>query len=299
MKNFVSSNIFPRWLSFALGCLIAQAAGLHAETGTVQGTRCNVRALPETKAEVVTQLNKGDTVTILEHKTVTTGGQQDAWLRIAMPPSGKCFVSAQFVKDGVITGDDLYVRCGPGTRFREVGKLPKGHKVEIVATQGEWVQIKPTSHCSAWISADLVAIELPAAPPVPAIVPAPIAPAETPAATKEPSTAVERPPMIVAVTPAPAAPAVQVTETGPAEFIHYAVKEGILKSVPNAESAPGAYQLMTMERNRIVHRICYLDTTKMNLGRFENKKVRVFGNIRWREKERDPVMIVERVDMVW
>jgi hypothetical protein len=56
---------------------------------------------------------------------------------------------------------------------------------------------------------------------------------------------------------------------------------------------------MTPERNRITHRICYLDTTNMNLSRYEGRQVRVFGNLRWREKERDPVMIVTRVDMVW
>jgi uncharacterized protein YraI len=303
MKNFANSNIFPRWVKPAFACFIALTASIHAETGVVRATRCNVRARPDTKSEVVTTVNKGDTVTILERKSTGTG-KDSQWLRIALPSAATCYVHSQFIKDGTITNDDVYVRPGPGTNFRDIGKLPKGEKVTVTGTKGEWTQIKPTSHCSAWISADLVNIETSAAPAMPAVTPAPIAPAVPVTADIKPAAppATVTQPAIVPVSPAPPAPAVPIVtikEADPAEYSISALKTGILRRVSNPTDAPASYELMTPERNRITHRICYLDTTNMNLSRYEGRQVRVFGNLRWREKERDPVMIVTRVDMVW
>jgi hypothetical protein len=298
MKNSVSSNIFPRWASPALVCLFALTAALHAETGTIKGDRCNVRARPDTKSEVVVQLNKGDTVEIQKQKSTEAAKNKD-WLQIALPASAACYVSSKFVSGGAIVGDDVYARSGPGTNFRDLGKLPKGEKVTVIGTKGEWTQIKPTSHCSAWISADLVKINEPVAAPIPAVTPAPIAPAEPVAANTSA-------PAIVPVTPAPApapapaaAPEVRIKSTGPAEYVQYTLRVGVLNPVANPANAPASYELLTPENNRISHRICYLDTTDMNLSRYNGKKVRVFGNLRWREKDRDPVMIVERVDLIW
>lgn len=303
MKNFANSNIFPRWVNPAIACIIALTASALAETGVVQGSRCNVRTRPDTKSEVVTQINKGDTVTVLEHKSTGTG-KDSQWLRIALPATTTCYVHSQLLKDGVVTGDDVYVRSGPGTNFRDIGKLPKGEKVTVTGTKGEWSQIKPTSHCSAWISADLVKIEASVAPPIPAVTPAPIAPAvPLPSEPRQPAAAAaQQPPAIVPVTPAPPAPAiptVTIKETGPSEYTDFALRTGVLRQVKNSTNAPASYELMTPERNRISHRICYLDTTDMNLSRYEGRMIRVFGNMRWREKERDPVMIVQRVDMLW
>ncbi len=263
---------------------VAKAA-VTGETGTVRGNHCNVRSRPSTTAEVVVQLNKGDTIEIRETKSVTEAGKPREWLRIGLPATAKCFVMTKLIADGAANAHAVNVHCGPGKNFREIGKLAQGDKVEAVGTHGEWTQIKPTGNCSGWISADLVAIAAPA-------------PAPAPAAT--PVSAVAPPPAVPTPTPAPpAAPEVKVVSTGPEVMVQYVIKEGIVEAVANATNAPASYELRTPEEDRMDHRICYLTTDKINLQRYTGKSVRVFGDETWRKDERYPVLAVDRIDIAW
>lgn len=257
-----------------------------AEPGTVTGDRVNVRARAGKNAEVVAQLNKGATVDILERKTITEGAKPAEWLRIVMPSTAKCYVSAKFVANGVVSAEAVYVRCGPGTNFRDVGKLAKGDRVSVVETKGEWTHIKPTPQCSGWIAASLVKVEAVPVPPLAPPAPAATAPIEvvTPSMTA---------PML------PGQPTVRVVNTDPEMRVQYVVKTGVLQSVPDPAKAPGSYQLMTPEVDRLQSRLAYLEAPQMNLLRYQGKTVRVFGTERWRKTDRDPVIAVERVDMVW
>ena len=94
--------------------------------GTVKGDRVNVRSRPSTGAEVVAQLNKGDSVDVRGSKSVTEGGKTREWLQVALPASGKAFVSSKLVSGGAATADGINVRSGPGTNYRDIGKLAKG-----------------------------------------------------------------------------------------------------------------------------------------------------------------------------
>ncbi|HUI06709.1 MAG TPA: SH3 domain-containing protein [Verrucomicrobiae bacterium] len=261
--------------------------------GTVKAGRCNVRSRPSLNAEVVVQLHKGDAIDVLERKSVTEHGKPMDWLRIPLPAAAKCFVSAKFLTDGVVNVDDLYARCGPGSNYRDIGKLAKGTKVDVVETKGAWTQIKPTPECNGWIAAELVEVE-PAAAPVAA--PAPAASLSAPE--------VVTPPVAVAgTTPAPAAPsteapAVSVVNIDPDVQVQYVVKDGYLWPV-TASNAPAAYELRTAEVDRISYRIAYLELSETNLKKYEGKHVRVMGNQRWRKGDRDPVIVVERLDRVW
>jgi uncharacterized protein YgiM (DUF1202 family) len=256
-----------------------------AQQGTVLRDRCNIRSRPTTTAEVVAQVSRGDVLNVLERKSATDGGKPMDWLRVTLPATAKCYVSAKLVTDGVVNAASVYVRCGAGTSFKDVGKLAKGDKVEVVEAKGEWLQIKPTAQCTGWISAELVDA-LPALPP-----PAPPAPAQT--GRIEAVT----PPLAV-VTPPPAVPQVRVLDVGPDVQVRYVVKTGTLRGVADAANKPGSYELMTPEVERRSYRIAYLETAQMNLARYEGKNVRVFGNERWRSGERDPVIVVERVEPV-
>jgi hypothetical protein len=77
------------------------------------------------------------------------------------------------------------------------------------------------------------------------------------------------------------------------------VRIGIIEPTENAANAPGSYQLMTEEMDRIQHRLCYLESPQQNLSRYEGKLVRIVGTERWRAGERYPVVAVERVEIVW
>ena len=43
-----------------------------------------------------------------------------------------------------ITGDNVYIRSGPGTNYYNCSKLNKGDRVEVVSTQYSWSRISRT-----------------------------------------------------------------------------------------------------------------------------------------------------------
>jgi uncharacterized protein YgiM (DUF1202 family) len=255
----------------------ALAVGNH---GVVKGTRSNVRTRPSLAAEAVIQLNKGDAVTIVEHKMVSGTGKDMEWLRIQLPAQAKCFVNAQLVSDGVVKADSVYVRHGPSTNHRDVGKLVKGDHVEVVKTESGWLQIKPTPQCTGWIAAELVEIT-----PAPAI----------PEVTPTPAPVITEPPTTTTATPATT---IKVVDADPDVIVQYVLKDGILQAATEA-GALAPHQLMTPELNRLQQRMCYIESDHTDLSRFEGKHVRVAGNERWRKGDRYPVLVLDRIGMVW
>ena len=260
----------------------AAAPAVQTGRGTVKGQHSNVRSRPSLNSEVITQLHKGETVDVLEHKSVTEREKSMDWLRITLPATAKCFVNAKRVTDGTANVENLNVRCSPGANYRDIGKLSKGARVEVVEKKGEWVQIRPTPDCSGWIAAELVDVE--AAPRA-------LAPS---AGTPE----IVTPPVAVSPTPAPSAPAVSIVNADPDILVTYVVKDGYVGAV-DEPNAPAAFELRTTEADRLSFRIAYLETSETNLKRFEGKHVRIVGTQRWRKGERYPVIAIERVDMVW
>lgn len=251
--------------------------------GTAKGDHSNVRSRPSLNSEVVAQLHKGDFVDVLEHKTVTEHGKSMEWLHIALPATAKCYVSAKHLTDGAANVENLNVRCGPGGSYRDIGKLPKGTRVETIEKKGEWVQIKPTSECSGWIASELVEVV--------AVVPPPIAvPATVPAGNPG---EIVTPPVA-----APLAPSASVVNTDPDVLVTYAVKDGYLQSVTES-NAPASFELRTAEVDRLSFRIAYLEASDTNLKKFEGKHVRIVGNQRWRKGDRYPVIAIERIDRMW
>lgn len=267
MKKFV----FSCAISFALTGLacadvgfVAPAPAITSGHATVNNDAVNVRARADKNAEVAAHLSRGDSVDVIDRK--------GDWLHIHLPATAKCYVSAKFIKDGEVTGDKVNVRCGPGTNYKDVGKLNRGEKVEVVEA-GEWTQIKPTAHCTGWIAAEFV--ELTPAP-------APIQSAE-----------IVTPP--VSLPPAVSAPLL------PAEVdvqVQYVVKDGYLAGLRDTK-APASYALMTENVGGRDYIIAYLEAPQMNLDRYRGKHVRILGNQRWSRNERYPVIAVERIDIVW
>src|SRR5271169_4298678 len=63
------------------------ASGGEVGNGIVKGQHSNVRSRPSLNSEVIAQLHKGETVDVLERKTVTEREKSLDWLRIALPSS--------------------------------------------------------------------------------------------------------------------------------------------------------------------------------------------------------------------
>lgn len=264
--------------------VVAQTAPAGAaERGTVKGERSNVRSRPTLHSEVVTQLHKGEAVDVLEHRTVSEHEKSMEWLRISLPETAKCYVSAKHVVDGTADVDNLNVRCGPGSSYRDIGKLAKGTKVEIVQKKGDWAQIKPTPDCSGWIAAELVDVQ--------------VAPA--PMATPEPAPSANSGQIVTPPVAAPVGgPSVTVVNTDPDVLVTYAVKDGYLDSVTES-NAPAAFELRTSEADRLSFRVAYLEAPGLNLTKYNGKHVRIVGTQRWHKGDRYPVISIDRIDMVW
>jgi len=58
-----------------------------------------------------------------------------------------------------ITGDNVYIRSGPGTNFYDCGKLNKGDKVKVMSRQFSWACIVPLAGSFSWISMQYVSID--------------------------------------------------------------------------------------------------------------------------------------------
>ncbi len=61
---------------------------------------------------------------------------------------------------GEVTGNDVFIRSGPGTNFYQCGKLYKGDHVQVVETQQGWSCIVPPPGCFSWIAMQYVSINL-------------------------------------------------------------------------------------------------------------------------------------------
>ena len=66
--------------------------------------------------------------------------------------------TSSFPYTAEITGDDVYVRSGPGTNFYHCGKLKTGDKVKVVGKQFSWSRVLPPTGSFSWISMQYVTI---------------------------------------------------------------------------------------------------------------------------------------------
>ena len=151
----------------ALTLLIA-VSGLNAknvvsevtppEAGIVSGDRVNIRTRASLVGERVTQLRKGDQVTVLAKVTVAPPrkGEPADWLKIAMPAAGQTWVHLSFVKEGKVTAKKLNVRAGGSERFSIVGRLAKGDAVKEKRTAGDWIEIEHPASAYAYVAAKFI-----------------------------------------------------------------------------------------------------------------------------------------------
>jgi uncharacterized protein YgiM (DUF1202 family) len=59
-----------------------------------------------------------------------------------------------------ITGNDVFIRSGPGTNFYRCGKLYAGDRVQVIRSQDGWSCIVPPPGSFSWISTQYVSINL-------------------------------------------------------------------------------------------------------------------------------------------
>jgi uncharacterized protein YgiM (DUF1202 family) len=146
--------------------------------GKIAGTRVNIRARPTINSEVVTQLNSGDPVTVVDEVKLESPGKDEPaeWSKIIYPTKETMvWVHSDYVtNEGIVTASKfLNVRSGPGENFSKVGELHNGDQIQIVDRADQWIAMAPNKECFAYVASSLLEIyqtkTLPTAIPKPSV----------------------------------------------------------------------------------------------------------------------------------
>ncbi len=318
-------------------CTLAVALSLslgRADTATVKPDKVNVRAQPTLSGEVITQLQKGETVVILEEFTWAKPkrGEPARWYKIELPSNTPVWVFAPYIEttNKSVNVTRLNLRAGPGENFSVVGRLDRGTPVKEIRTEKSWMEIEAPPGAYAYIAADYVERTAPTTPPAPTtpeptpttapvptpppestppptptVVNVPTEPSPTPAVEPAPTPPVEPAPTppptnaaptnVVATLPSPTTPEPTPTvEVAPKRTV---TREGRVVLSMSVQ-APTEYALQSPETKRFIN---YLHTEQMGikLKNFAGRRVIVSGeellDVRWTNT---PIMEVESINVV-
>ena len=158
-----------------LGLLAALAAGnpeaRAAQTGVVKSSRLNVRGQPSLYSEVVTQVQQGETITILSETNLANPKTNEPvrWFQIKMPENTPVWVFAEFIDPATktVSGSRLNLRAGPGENYSVVGRLNQGDAVKDIRILENWMEIETPPTAYGFIAADNVTVtgQIATAPP--------------------------------------------------------------------------------------------------------------------------------------
>lgn len=143
------------WVVLAVALLLCPTA-FAATTGTIRKDNVNLRAKPNTDAEIVSVLSKGAEVTISDTEgdwyKVTSGGQKGYVRSDMVEKAKKMYVS----KDKVNLRKDASEDAGVITR------LSLGQAVDKLGTAGEWVKVKADGQ-KGYVRSDMLSSSKPEA----------------------------------------------------------------------------------------------------------------------------------------
>lgn len=118
-------------------------------TGSINGSNVNMRQNPDTNSGIITKLQKGDGVSILD--------STDDWYEIESG-GNKGWVFAEYVtvKDqtlgaGTVNADSVNVRAAASTDAAVVTQLDSGDGVSILDQSGDWYKVKTGDNVTGWI----------------------------------------------------------------------------------------------------------------------------------------------------
>ena len=307
--------VFPTLLTLTLAAAQLGAA----DTAIVKKGSVNVRGQPSFAGEVITQLKKGETVTVLEEITAKNPppDEPSKWTKIAMPSGTPVWVNASFIDPAnkTVIPRRLNLRAGPGENFSIVGRIEKASPVKEISTRGDWMEIEAPPEAFGFVASELLDSKpsVPPATPAPANTtpetptPPPTPPATPPQEEKQPPkteaepapTPAPTPPTTEPSTPAEtsAAPAETTPEPQPPPPPRIVRREGIISGTVSIQ-APTYYQLNHVDSGKVLDYL-HSASTHINLKKLDGKRVTVTGeeaiDRRW---PRTPVLEIETLDTV-
>jgi len=292
---------------------LAVFAASAGQTAVVKKDRVNVRGQASQKSEVVTQLKKGETVTVLEEIEAKKPkkGEPVKWARIQLPANTPVWVYSPYVElvNKTVNIKRLNVRAGPGENFSVLCRLDRGTPVREIRVVENWMEIEAPTNASAFVAADLLVIQPPATTPTlaqttPTPEPAPTTvenvttepkPAPVTDATPAPTPALTQPATPAATTPGEPVPApTAAPEPPPRRVVN---REGLV-IVSRSIQAPTSYALENPELRRTINYL-HSEDESVKLKNFAGRKVIVTGeeliDQRW---VNTPIIEVESIRLV-
>ena len=262
----------------------------------VKSDRVNLRARPESAAEVVLQVNQDERLHVLE--------VQDSWVRVTPPERVDLWVHRDFVKEGLSVAEKVNIRAGAGINFSVVGQYTRGERIEVRGQFGEWLKVSP-ANASLWVSRDLVDVVAPVRSPEQSEIPV----VATPLAPPPPAEPIAAAPSSAeAPSVQPAAPVTPAAGDGIAQGAPRDLKlvplegqgrlvqrEGEIKSAAFSFGRPSKFRLARREGSQYVT-ICYLRGNSKQLESLLNERLIVSGREYWVQGVKQSVLVLERIE---
>ena len=278
---------------------------LLAGPAAVVASNVNVRGQAKLKSEVVTRITKGQSVTVIEEIVRNSSGPDEpsAWAKIVLPPGAHVWVSTAFINttNQTVLPKKLNARSGPGENYSKIGLLQRGDAVKAVTTKGDWTEIEPPPNAYAFVAAQYLKQETPAAPAPPppppeqpptaaTVASAPtVAPPPTENPVVPPST--ETPAMTNVLPTVPTEPAVE--EPSPPRIVQ---REGIVRGMTSIQ-APSRFVLVSPENGRDIDYL-YTTSKELDLRRYKGLRIIVTGeeglDERWGNT---PVLTIQKIQV--
>jgi uncharacterized protein YgiM (DUF1202 family) len=271
----------------------------------VVASNVNVRGQAKLKSEVVTQVTKGQSVTVIEEIVRNYSGPEEpsAWAKIVLPPKAHVWVHNSFINptNQTVLPKRLNLRSGPGENYSVIGLLHRGDAVKGISTKEDWTEIEPPTNAYAFVAAQYLKQEAPTPPapppPPPEPAPTPATVAVAPPVAPPPAEAPTVPPPAVTpeMTNAPTEPETPVVEEPPPPRI--VQREGIVRGMTSIQ-APSRFVLVSPDSGR---NIDYLYTTsqQLDLRRYKGLRIIVTGEESLDERwGKTPVLTIQRIQVV-
>ena len=279
----------------------------------VHGYNVNVRGKASFVGEVITRLNNGDPVTVIEQIILQKpkADEPSQWAKIVFPTNASVWVHTSYI-DGTnktVLPKKLNVRSGPGENYSIVGIIERGTPVKELLVKDNWMKIEPASSAYAFVAAKYLQqaeskATVPAvvsiAPPIPEPAAAPVA--EPPAISAPPTTA----PTAASTTPPEPSPLPQpdaanaepppavIEEPLPPRIVSH---EGVVRTTLSIQ-APTKYEIWDPRSRQSINYL-YSPSTNLNVARWNGLRVIVTGeeglDERWKKT---PVITIQRIQVV-
>jgi len=236
----------------------------------------NLRVRPDAGTEVVSQVREGQLLTVIR--------VEGDWLGILAPTNTGLWIKKQFVKDGVVKGDKIRLRSGPGISYRDVGTVAQGAVLTELETHGEWLKVAAPADLMLWVSRTVVQ------PFDGGALPASGQPQEQPGAGVE-KVAVSTNVPLSRELPAGLTRDDLAPVLGQGTMVE---RSGMVERVPLAFFRGMDYRLVTM-RNQEKVTLCYLRGNESQMPSLVDRRLTVKGREYWLNNQRYAVIYPELI----